>query len=552
MLSPRPGLGWALFLVMLCLHPCWSAPKVSLEPVGAEVDVNAFVEVTVQVSGTEAKNPFVDASVTGSFQLEGAASTAVSGFCDSTAGAVHRIRFLPQQAGTYSYTLTYQEVGFAQTFTGRFIAKASLRKGLLRVDPAHPYHFIWNGTQDHCFLNGTTTYWMLGLEDDNEIKTSLERLAALKVNRIRVALCGRTESGKRWFEPQVVWNDKFKMRLNPWEAARPESAGDPGFEVTRFNLDHWQKCDRLLRIARRQGIAVSLIFYLDGADPGVEPFGKTHAANEDEKRYFSYAANRFSAYANVAWDLCNEYHLMRDDAWANTMGEFLRTCDPYDHLMSVHGSNEFHFRAAPWADYCLYQAWDASGGYDFMLKNRGAQELTGHPKPQINEEYGYEDHYPQGWGDNLKAPARDAENRRRLAWGMVMAGGYQTTGERATKSGGWINGRGDDELVMLKGYAHMVDFFQSFDWWACQPDASVIKAGAAWCLAESGKTYAFYLPQGGTVKIALPDGKFTAELYHCRTGERQPLGELPGGEWTAPSQSADEDAAILIRNASGS
>src|SRR2546427_9161575 len=25
--------------------------------------------------------------------------------------------------------------------------------------------------------------------------------------------------------------------------------------------------------------------------------------------------------------------------------------------------------------------------------------------------------------------------------------------------GGWINGRGDDSMIMLKGYEHMVDFF---------------------------------------------------------------------------------------------
>lgn len=33
-----------------------------------------------------------------------------------------------------------------------------------------------------------------------------------------------------------------------------------------------------------------------------------------------------------------------------------------------------------------------------------------------------------GSGGNRKAPARSADNRRRPAWGMYMAGGYQTTG----------------------------------------------------------------------------------------------------------------------------
>ena len=51
------------------------------------------------------------------------------------------------------------------------------------------------------------------------------------------------------------------------------------------------------------------------------------------------------------------------------------------------------------------------------------------------------------------------------AWDIAMAGAYQTTGETARRGtnvwpdtgGGWINGRGDDTMNMLKGYAHMVD-----------------------------------------------------------------------------------------------
>ena len=88
----------------------------------------------------------------------------------------------------------------------------------------------------------------------------------------------------------------------------------------------------------------------------------------------------------------------------------------------------------------------------------------------------------RSWGGNRKWPARTADNRRRLAWSMVMAGGYQTTGERADTGpvgepdtgGGWINGRGDDSMVMLQGYGHMVDFFTRIPWWTLNPDDDLI------------------------------------------------------------------------------
>ena len=525
----------------------WSAPTVTLSKVAAEVSPYEYAEVAVQIQGTEAKNPFTEASLKGSFQLEGGPSVAVEGFCDALDGSVQKIRFMPNKPGTYSYNLTYQEGSFAQTFSGKFLATDLHPRGLLRVDPVHPSHFVWEGTGEHYFWNGTTTYWLLGWEEEGVITASLDRLAALKVNRVRVAINGRTGSGARWHEPQVVTDEKFKLRLDPWIAANPANLEEPNFDTTRYAIPFWQKCERMLRHARKLDIIVDLIFYLDGEDKGVDPFGKDRAGSDDEKHYYSYAVNRLAAFSNVVWDLSNEYQLFRDEAWVQIMGEHVRAADPYRHLISVHGHGQFPFRTAGWADYCLYQSWDDHGGYDFMLNNRREQEKTGLLKPQINEEYGYEDHYPQGWGDNLTAPARSADNRRRLAWSIIMAGGYQTTGERAASGGGWINGRGDEQMVMLQGYAKMVEFFQAFEWWKTQPAPDVVKSGTGWCLAESNQLYVLYLPKGGALTLGLPDGKFTSELYDCQTGERKPLGEIPGGEWTSPVQPEDRDWALLIR-----
>jgi len=68
-----------------------------------------------------------------------------------------------------------------------------------------------------------------------------------------------------------------------------------------------------------------------------------------------------------------------------------------------------------------------------------------------------------------------------------MAGAYGTTGESARRGtniwpdtgGGWINGRGDDTMVMLKGYERMVDFFSSFEWWKTEPHDELVNNGAA-------------------------------------------------------------------------
>lgn len=520
-----------------------------------DIDAFDFVELTVTPPTPVAGNPFRDATLTGTLQADKDVPRKVEGFCDDPAGRVFRIRFLALRPGPHTYTVEFRDQGRTLKHTGRFTARDARRRGPVRIDRNHPWHFLWSGTGEHYFWNATTTYWLLGWQDDDTIRQVIDRLARLQVNRIRVALCGRTTGGERWDEPQVVNTDQFHFRLNPWPAARPDAVDNPGFDVTRFNVPFWQKAERLLRHARDRDVIVSVIFFLDGRDPGVDPFGKAKAGGDDEQRYYRYGLARHASFSNVMWDVTNEYHLFRDEPWVERMAKLIKSTDPYGHLLSVHGHGEFRFRTSPWVDFAMYQSWDEAGGHAFMLKNRQLQAKTGRPMPQVNEEYGYEDHYPTRWGGGKKPPARSADNRRRLAWGIVMAGGYQTTGERADRGtgkppdtgGGWINGRGDDAMTMLTGYAHMVACFEQFRWWTADPRDDLVNAGA-FCLAEPGRQYLVYLPAGKPVTVQLEGGPFRARWFNPRTGAWTELPPARGPAWTSPTPADAGDWALLLRD----
>ena len=474
----RPLLLTACGLALV-LHAA-AEPQVTFHPAAEQVGCYDFLEVTLQVEGSTAANPFTDVAVTGTFTPPGAAPLAVDGFCDSPDGTVHRIRFMPALPGLHSYRISYREGAFERTYAGTFEAVESKRKGVLRVDPEHPWHFRWDGSKERFFWNGTTAYWLAGW-DDATIRQSLDRLDHLKVTRVRAALNGRVRDGRAWFE-NVFPTDTFSFRLNPWVARDPASVEQPGFDVARFDVDYWQKFERLLRHAWAKDMVISVIFYVDGSRPGVDPFGKSGMGGPDEQRYYRYAVARLAPFANVMWDLANEYRHFRTDAWAEQMGAFVKACDPYDHLTSTHGHGDFRFRTSAWADFAMYQSWDEHGGYEFMVQNRREQEKTGRIIPQVNEEYGYEDHYPQGWGENRTAPARAAETRTRLAWEIALAGGYQTSGERADRGtgwgpdtgGGWINGRGDDTMTLFEQQAPLYDFFTSITWWTLAPAPDLV------------------------------------------------------------------------------
>jgi len=519
-----------------------------IQPV-QNVECYDFFEVIIKMAPPLQGNPFTEVNVSGEFGPSGRTMNKVDGFCDSNNGSIYRIRFMPEEPGKYEYTIRLNSSGLDAKKTGVFEAQKSKRKGIVRTDPEYPWHFIWSGSGEHFFWNSTTTYWLLGWQDEAIIRESLNRLALLKVNRIRVALNGRTRDGMRWKEPNVMPSGKFQYRLEPWPAAHPDDVENPDYNVDRFNIEHFRKCERMLAEAARLGIQVSLIFYLDGEDKGVDPFGKEKIGETDEQRYYRYVVARMAAYENVMWDVTNEWHLFRNEKWVEKMGNLINQCDPYNHLISVHGREIFPFRKSPWCDFAMYQCWDEHGGYSFMLKNRREQEKTGRPMPQVNEEYGYEDHYPYPWGEGRRWPARTADNRRRLAWEMTMAGGYQTTGERADVKGygGWITGWGNDEMIMLQGYARMMNFFTSVDWWTAEPAPELVM-GNARCLASPGRIYLVYLPKGGTTQVKLEDGQYNAKWYNPREGAWSQIDNAATGLWTTPSPPDEQDWGILIES----
>ena len=496
-----------IFLAVIGTYPAFVAgarpapASVSFSQSAQTVEAYDFVEVTVKVAAPDVKNPFTDASVEGQFGIEGE-KLVVSGFCDSEDGSIYRIRFSPSRQGEYAYSVTYRANNFSKSYAGSFRAIDGHRKGILRVDPQYPWHFVWEGTGEHYFWNGTTAFFLMAWTGDHVIDAILDRLHSLKVNRIRALLAGRwaTSAG----EP-IVPEEGYAPHLNPWVAERPGSTDNPGFDYTRLNVAYYQKWDRMLAYARSRDMIISVI--LDWNDSTVHPA----ALSQDEKRYYYYTAARLGAFSNITWDLGDDISSFRTLQWSHEMGTALvEKWDAHHHLASDHPvDNAQQDRASAWFGFTSFQEWHRPI-HGWMLDQRKAQIATGRIIPQTNEEYGYEDHYPH-WSPSYPG-GQSADADRRVAWEIAMAGGYQTTGETAKRGtgvwpdtgGGWVNGRGDDTMVMLKGYAHMVDFFTGFEWWKLNPDDSLVSAGD-FCLSDPGKTFVVYLPKGGPVEVKLGD-----------------------------------------------
>lgn len=545
-----------VFSVALCLLLPFASPRlaaaqsVAFSPSAPSVAVFDFVEITAQTSVPASINPFTDVSFTGDFGLAGSQNrTAVEGFADAADGSLYRIRFMPSQPGSYTYRVTLKTPSGAQSYSGAFTAADTHLHGPLRVDPAYPWHFIYEGSGQHYFFNGTTAYWLMGWRDERTINYSIDRLAALKVNRMRVTIAGRTNT---YYGEPAMSGRQWTVLLAPWPGTNPNDYSHPGFDYSRFDVGFWQRFDRMLRHARSQNMIISLV--LDMNDSGVHPA----AGSEDEHRFIRYAIARFAAFPNITWDLGDDLDSYRDEAWTHQTGTLIELWDPYHHLATSHPAktNDHQDRASAWFGFTSYQEWSRNQ-HTLMLQSRKLQEKTGRIIPQTNEEYGYEDHYPE-WAP---AGSESADALRRTAWEIYMAGAYQTSGESVRRGtniypdsgGGWMNGRGDDTQTMFVGYGHIVDFFTSFDWWKTNPHDELVD-NSNYCLADPGNTYAIYLPHAGKVTVQLAPGSYHAQWFNASTGQRIPLDQsVTGSTWTSPDPPDDSgwraqhDWALLLQ-----
>jgi hypothetical protein len=532
----------ALLTILISGCVIVSSP-VSFSQSAERVEAYDFVEVTARIASPGSTNPFTWADFSGSFErLDGSRRWQIEGFCDAEDGSVFRIRFMPPAPGTYRYTVEYRHGFLGNSSTGTFRATDGRRRGPIRVDSAHPFHFVWEGTGEHYFFNGTTAYWLAGWEDDRIIQASIDRLSRLKINRLRVTVAGRSDQS--YGEPITI-GPRWTTQIAAWPATDPDNFRRPGFDYARFRLAYWQKLERALRWARDRDMIISLV--LDMNDSRVHP----GAASADEYRFIRYAIARFSAFSNITWDLGDDLDGYRDDQWTRTTGTLLKHWDPYRHLATSHPIDNIHQdRTAGWFDFTSFQEWSRNQ-HAFMLGQRKEQQRLGRIIPQTNEEYGYEDHRPP-WSKRLGFES--ADDLRRTAWDIVMAGGYQTTGESARRGtnvppdtgGGWMNGRGDDTMTMLQGYGHMVDFFTAFDWWKAEPHDELVSDGA-YCLAILGTVYAVYLPHGGQTTLQLREGRYEAAWFDPRTGQTVALPRIEGRAWTSPRSPDDKDWALLLR-----
>ncbi|MBI3845848.1 MAG: DUF5060 domain-containing protein [Planctomycetes bacterium] len=438
-------------------------------------------EAEIRVATPAPGNPFIAGRVTATFtHTTSGRSTDVEGFCDAQDGSSYRVRFAPRELGSYSFTLRYADGVADSRSTGGFLSTPGGNPGFLRVDAAHPRHFVREGSGRPFYLLGHTAYHLANpVVSDQNWMSYVDHVASLGFNKVRMLLSG----GRNRF----FWN----YRLFPWTGDIDTSTFD------QFDVSLWQRFDRVIRYMGDRGIIADVLFEV-GTEDIAARFSSFEVPSDRERAFYRYGIDRLGAYSNVVWNLGNEVLEFHSQAWCNTMGPFIKSIDPYGHLLSVHGFSAFPFGGQTWADNIDVQAYSGGGAahpsenwwslwYQLSLAFRWQ-------KPIVDDEYGYEIPY-------------SPDQVRKSAWTIAASGAYGSYGSNDSLTVTTDEQRLWSNEVADAWVAKMKTFFEKTDWWLLQNDQGVVHAAdqPAICLAERGSEYIVYLPAGGTVTLGLDE-----------------------------------------------
>lgn len=449
-------------------------------------------ETTVENSHLYA-NPYADVTLNVIYRRPDNTQIAFWGFYDG--GTTWRLRFMPDQPGLWHYEAHFSDGQSA--VTGTFTCVKSDLPGMITVNEANPLWFGYKGGGPawlRSFHVGDR-FFAANFEADKR-RAFVDWAATQGYNMLSIAshyLNRRSPGrGEGWDTPQL-W---------PLQAAE------------------FQKLEPLLNdLAERRFIVFPFAgFFGRDADFPTDPVA--------QEQYIRYVLARLGPYWNLVFNVSGPEPLLAKKpisalprSEVNRLGTRIQRLDVFGHPLTVHNpTGDDVFKDETWLSFGTLQGpktTDLPTLSERLLHNH-------HPtKPLYVQE--------TLWSGNKYHPDYSDEHLRRNAIIILMAAGVLNFAD----NGGPIPGSSGDSSSGFSGSLDPVDcrqgrhdilkavwdFFESLPWYRLTPHQSLIDRG--YCLAEPGHYYLVFLPDGGSVNIALSGGPFRGHWIDAQNTHHQ-------------------------------
>ncbi|MDP9151387.1 MAG: DUF5060 domain-containing protein [Myxococcota bacterium] len=472
-------------------------------------------------------NPYMDvADFKVTFTGPGGTVLTVPGFY--TGNSVWKVRFSPTVAGTFTYATSSAQDASLNGLTGT-VPPAPVNPnshGALRVDPAHPHHYLYaDGT--HYFQMGYEVDWLglLDFGDPNitKAKTLIDMMAANGFNEVLMQAYAYDTA---WKPGITSVYDFGPPREFAWAGTNATA------DNTRMNEAYWQSYDRVIAYLFQKGITAHIYFkYVRtyGANMLVSwPAHNTPA----EDMYFRFLTARYQAYPNVTWNLMKESYHEPDQVYLANRFDFIKANDAYHRLRTIHDSDGGSGQISP--NY--YDVPSHAGTFDFYTdqqnSNHYAYSLAALKKravPYMNAEVTF---YQIGNDGTFAYKGDPKEKVFGTNMEVLMAGGYFAY---YYSNQAWDIVRWDETPNGIAWYKNLAAFMKTTGWYKMAAADALIGGGAigTHCLADPGKEYIVYTGAGSvTLNVAGAAAPLNAKWVDLYTGAQSPLPPQSDGAHT--------------------
>ncbi len=436
-------------------------------------------------------------------------------------------------------------------------AEAEAAPGPLRVHPANPRYFTddgsravllvgshtWNSLQDMGQSDPPPSFdWDAYLDFLSERNHNFVRLW-----RWELALWDTTANGE---------NRRHLCSPHPWARTGPGAAldGRPRFDLSRFDEAYFQRLRERIVSAGERGIYVSVMLFEGWGMQFVKDGWRAHPFHPDNN------VNGIDGDANGD-GLGLEVHERSDPAVLAVQEAYVRkvidTVGDLDNVL-YEISNENHPESTGWQSHMIdtvrkYESFRPKRhpvGMTFQYRGGSNETLFDSPADWVspNPEGGYRDSPPAN--DGSKVILNDTDH----LWGI---GGNVAWVWKSFCRGlnpvfmdpydGTILATSDQWEAVRRALGAARAMSERLDLAAVAPQGDLASTG--YCLANPGREYLVYLPEGGDATIDLSDaeGRLTVEWMDPVTGELTAGDPVEGGAERNLTAPWDGGAAAHLR-----
>lgn len=467
-------------------------------------------------------NPYEDVTLNVTLTKPDGRVVTFWGFYDG--GETWRIRFMPDQAGTWRYRGNFSDGN--EQVSGTFTCVESDIPGMISTYEDNPIWFGFKGGEAvlvRSFHVGDRFFADTGNALTNEPWSPQRREAFLdwaqdqSYNMLSIAshylnrdMKGR---GKGWQTPDL-WNT---------DGQRP-------------NWREYRKVEVVLDDLATRRIMVY---------PFAGFFGRnSHFPHDEAKQdlYLRYTLARLGSYWNVLFmvggpepRLKGKPYLSADEI--NALGRKIRSLDPFGHLVSVHNpTGRDMFKDAAWTSYGILQGPKTTNREKL---SEGLLASHHEAKPLYAQE--------TLWPGNKYHPQYSPDDVRKNAFVLMMSAAMINYADMDGDSSSGFSGTMDLEQKVQQRHniiRRVWGFFEDVPFEQMKPRQDLVDNG--FCLAEPGKRYLVYLEEPGKVNILVEGGPYQVHWINAKNTEHVRAGGVTDARRALASPEDGDDWLLSL------